>query len=172
MPTVALNNLEPKIHNYAMMKVSQYYKDNGWNVELYHPLFENVYDKIYTFSLFDFTPKKYIPKNSVCGGTGFDLTTKLPKEIEESDLDYSICPDCDYSIVYFSRGCIRNCPFCVVRQKEGYIHSVEPNNLNPKGKYIQVQDNNFFANRERESNGILTRLESTSRPTRNRCKTT
>lgn len=31
-------------------------------------------------------------------------------------------------------------------QKEGYIHSVEPKNLNPNGKWVQVQDNNFFAN--------------------------
>lgn len=67
-------------------------------------------------------------------------------KITKCEYDWSLYPDCDYSILWFSRGCIRNCPFCVVREKEGYIHSVEPLNLNPNGKYVKVMDNNFFAN--------------------------
>ena len=81
------------------------------------------------------------------GGTGYDVKSRLPEEIERSTaMDYSIYPNCDYSIQFFSRGCIRKCPFCLVREKEGYIHPVEPVDLNPNGKYIQVLDNNFFAN--------------------------
>ena len=82
----------------------------------------------------------------VTGGTGFDIQSQLPSDIEKCQYDWSLYPDCDFSLIWFSRGCIRNCPFCVVRQKEGYIHSVEPKNLNPNGKYIKVMDNNFFAN--------------------------
>ena len=37
-------------------------------------------------------------------------------------------------------------PFLLVREKEGYIQAVEPVELNPKGKWIEVLDNNFFAN--------------------------
>lgn len=129
-----------------MMQVSQYYKNRGDEVEIYSPLFHDSYDKVYAFSLFDFTDKSYVRKDMICGGTGFDVKSRLPKEIEDSDLDYSIFPNCDYSIIWFSRGCIRNCPFCVVREKEGSIHSVEPKNLNPNGKFIKVMDNNFFAN--------------------------
>ena len=143
---IGLYNLEPNINNSAMMQVSQYHKDRGDEVYMYSPLYHGWYDKVYAFSLFDFTPKNYVRDDMVCGGTGFDITSKLPKEIEESNLDYSIFPKCDYSIIWFSRGCIRNCPFCVVRQKEGYIHSVKPKNLNPNGKFIKVMDNNFFAN--------------------------
>lgn len=143
---IGLYNLEPHINNSAMMQVSQYHKDQGDEVHMYYPLYHDWYDKVYAFSLFDFTPKDYVRSDMVCGGTGFDISSKLPFEIEESDLDYSIFPDCDYSIIWFSRGCIRNCPFCVVRQKEGYIKPVEPKNLNPHGKYIKVMDNNFFAN--------------------------
>jgi len=33
----------------------------------------------------------------------------------------------------------------VVRRKEGKIKVVEPKNLNPNGRYIKIQDNNFFA---------------------------
>ena len=105
-----------------------------------------MYDKIYAFSLFDFTDKGYCTPDMIKGGTGFDVKSRLPKEIEDSDLDYSILPECDYSIIWFSRGCFRNCPFCVVRKKEGYIKPVEPKNLNPNGKFIKVMDNNFFAN--------------------------
>lgn len=143
---IGLYNLEPNINNSAMMQVSQYYKENGHEVYIYSPIFHDWYDKIYAFSLFDFTPKDYVRDDMICGGTGFDITSKLPKEIEQSNLDYSIFPDCDYSIIWFSRGCIRNCPFCVVRRKEGKIQSVTPKNLNPNGKFIKVMDNNFFAN--------------------------
>lgn len=120
-------------------------------IYIYSPLFHDFYDKVYAFSLFDFTPKDYVRKDMICGGTGFDIKSKLPAEIEACDLDYSIFPDCDYSIIWFSRGCFRNCPFCVVREKEGYIHPVKPKNLNPNGKFIKVMDNNFFANPEWQS---------------------
>jgi len=141
---IGLMNLEPKFVNSAMMQVSKYYKDRGHQVWEYHPLFN--YDKIYAFSMFDFTDKSFVTDEMIVGGTGFDVTSRLPKEIEESDYDYSIFPSCDFSMVWFSRGCFRNCPFCVVRQKEGNIHPVEPKNLNPNGEYIKVMDNNFFGN--------------------------
>lgn len=143
---VGLYNLEPWINNSAMMQVSMFHKQRGDNVWVYSPLFHQCYDRVYAFSLFDFTDKGYVTSDMICGGTGFDVSSRLPKEIEDCDLDYSIFPDCDYSIIWFSRGCFRNCPFCVVREKEGYIRPVEPKNLNPNGKYIKVMDNNFFAN--------------------------
>ena len=85
----------------------------------------------------------------VRGGTGYDIKSVLPAEIDAvRNPDYSIYPNCDYSIQFYSRGCIRKCPFCCVREKEGYIHAVEPMELNPKGKWIEVLDNNFFASPE------------------------
>lgn len=128
------------------MQVSAYHKARNDDIYIYSPLYHDSYDKVYAFSLFDFTPKDYVRSDMICGGTGFDITSKLPPEIESCPYDWSLYPDCDYSIIWFSRGCIRNCPFCVVRRKEGYIQSVEPKNLNPNGEYIKVMDNNFFAN--------------------------
>lgn len=145
---IALYNLEPKIVNSAMMQVSAYHKNKGDQVYTYYPVLHDSYDRVYAFSIFTFTPKKYIKKDMIVGGTGFGPTIKLPEEIEEAPYDWSLYPDCDYSIAWFSRGCIRNCPFCIVREKEGYIHSVKPKNLNPNGKFIKVMDNNFFANPE------------------------
>lgn len=143
---IGLYNLEPKIVNTAMMQCSKYHKQVGDLVKIYNP-FEK-FDRIYAFSIFNFTDKGYVTKEMIRGGTGFDVNSKLPKEIEEVNYDWSLYPKCDFSIVWFSRGCIRNCPFCVVKKKEGYIHSVKPKNLNPNGKFIKIQDNNFFANPE------------------------
>lgn len=143
---IGLYNLEPAIVNTAMMQVSTYHKLNNDDVYTYSPLFHDEYDKIYAFSIFDYTDKGYVRDDMIIGGTGFDIKSKLPVEITKCEYDWSLYPDCDYSILWFSRGCIRNCPFCVVREKEGYIHSVEPLNLNPNGKYVKVMDNNFFAN--------------------------
>ena len=146
MMKIGLYNLEPAIVNTAMMQVSTYHKLNNDDVYIYSPLFHDEYDKIYAFSIFDYTDKGYVRDDMITGGTGFDIKSKLPVEITKCEYDWSLYPDCDYSILWFSRGCIRNCPFCVVREKEGYIHSVEPLNLNPNGKYVKVMDNNFFAN--------------------------
>ena len=143
---IGLYNLEPHIVNTAMMQVSMYHKNQGDDVQIYSPLFHNNYDRVYAFSIFDFTSKEYVRKDMITGGTGFDIQSRLPSRIESCDYDWSLYPKCDYSIIWFSRGCIRNCPFCVVRQKEGYIKPVNPKNLNPNGKYIKVMDNNFFAN--------------------------
>lgn len=111
----------------------------------WNPLYD--YDKVYAFSLFDYTDKKtFVTPDMITGGTGFDINSRLPREIEEADYDWSLYPDCDFSMIWFSRGCFRKCPFCVVREKEGNIHPVKPKNLNPNGKYIKVMDNNFFAN--------------------------
>lgn len=132
------------------MQVATYHRERGDLVYIYDEHNHNSYDKIYTFSLFNFTDKKKVRSDMLCGGTGFDYTIQLPPEIAKCDYDWSLYCDCDHSIIWFSRGCIRNCPFCIVQDKEGIIHPVEPKNLNPNGKYIKVMDNNFFANPEWE----------------------
>ena len=133
---------DSKIANIPLMKISSYYK----NVEWYLPLMHQHYDKIYYSKVFNFTPHVDREDEMNVGGTGHSLSITLPDEIEKCQPDYSIYPDCDYSLQYFSRGCIRKCEFCVVPEKEGKIHPVEAMDLNPKGKYIRILDNNFFAN--------------------------
>lgn len=137
--------------NFALMKISAYHKAQGDCVEWADPLFGGGYDKVYMSKIFTFTPD--YPYEFDCevikGGTGYDVKSRLPKEIEEGTaMDYSIYPECRYSIQFFSRGCIRKCPFCLVNEKEGYIHPVKPVELNPNGEWIEVLDNNFFANPE------------------------
>ncbi len=108
---VGLLNLEPKYKNLALEKIRLYHTLQGDTVEDYFPLKSNQYDKIYCSSIFTFTPKRNLPPNAICGGTGFDLTTALPPEI------YEMKPHLNFGFTV--RGCGRNCRFCVVPRKEG-----------------------------------------------------
>lgn len=135
--------------NFALMRISAYHKAKGDNVEWATPLFGN-YDRVYQSKIFTFTPDKtdFDGRCEVIrGGTGYDVRSKLDPLMEDTtEMDYSIYPQYPFSIQFLSRGCIRRCPFCLVHDKEGSIHSVHPAQLNPNGKWIEVLDNNFFAN--------------------------
>jgi len=147
---IGLIDVDGKYPNIPLMKISTFYKKKGYKVE-WAALgkYEKIYaSKIFTFSK-DFMQGLWQANEIIKGGSGYDITSKLPNEIEKvKNIDYSIYPNINYSVQFFSRGCIRNCPFCVVRKKEGYINPVEPMDLNPKGGRIEVLDNNFFANPE------------------------
>jgi hypothetical protein len=138
--------------NLALMKLSAFHRVKLDNVE-WASIFGD-YDRVYYSKIFT-ESKDYNyclnTKESVKGGTGYDLKLNLPDEVNECDPDYSIYPQVNYSIQFFSRGCIRKCPFCVVPEKEGFIHSVKPMALNEKGEWIEVLDNSFFANPEWET---------------------
>lgn len=109
--------------NYAIMKISAYHKAAGDTVEWWNPLYQ--YDRVYSSKVFDFTPTDpYLPEDTIRGGTGYrdlPMDKKLPPEIDNMFPDYSIYPDCDYAIGYLTRGCIRQCRWCIVPQKEGRI---------------------------------------------------
>ena len=108
--------------NYALMKISAWHKKNGDTVEWWNPLLQ--YDKIYSSKVFTFTPENpYLPPNTIKGGTGYGIYDSLPDEIDDMFPDYSIYPKVNYAIGYLTRGCIRNCPWCVVPKKEGKIRA-------------------------------------------------
>ena len=138
--------------NLALMKISAYHKSKGEQIEWAMPLM-GYYDTIYASKVFtftpDFNPLEFNANEIIKGGTGYDIAKQLPKEIESVRTpDYSIYPQHQFSIQFYSRGCIRKCLFCLVNAKEGKIHAVEPMDLNPNGKWIEVLDNNFFASPE------------------------
>lgn len=106
--------------NYALMKISAWHKAQGDNVEWWNPLL--TYDRVYSSKVFTFTPENpYLPENTIKGGTGYGILDELPPEIDEMFPDYSIYPKVNYAIGFLTRGCIRNCPWCVVPKKEGKI---------------------------------------------------
>ena len=135
--------------NLALMKIAGWHKSNGddvdWAFHFAH------YDRVYKAKVFTFTPDDETAIDAdeiVKGGTGYDIASHLPEEIDAwTKPDYSIYGFA-FSIQFYSRGCIRHCPFCLVNDKEGNIRPVTPMELNPGGKWIEVLDNNFFANPE------------------------
>ena len=133
--------------NFALMKIASYHRQRGDEVEWVNG-FER-YNRIYKSKVFTFTPDDltaYQADEIIQGGTGYDIKSRLPDEIEaHRGLDYSIYPQHPFSIQFYSRGCIRHCPFCLVHDKEGGIRSVDPVTWNPKAEWIEVLDNNFFA---------------------------
>lgn len=136
--------------NLALMKLSAWHKAQGDTVGWYTPLFSQP-DKIYASKVFTFT-QDFIDyagcdPEPIKGGTGYDVKSKLSPEIDNMLPDYSIYPQYKHAIGFLSRGCIRNCDFCLVRQKEGYIHAYNDITRISSGRdTVVLMDNNFLAN--------------------------
>ena len=132
--------------NLALMKLSAYHKSIGDNVEWWNPLL--AYDRVYSSKVFTFTPEcQYLPENTIKGGTGYGIMDELPQEIDDMFPDYSIYPHCDYAIGFLTRGCIRNCPWCIVPKKEGKIRPYKTwrDIKRPDSNKIVFMDNNILA---------------------------
>jgi tRNA A37 methylthiotransferase MiaB len=114
---IGLFGVDPKYHNLALMKISAWHKSFGDRTELYNALMKETYDRVYVSKIFSKRSNKegYIPENSIIGGSGYSLKTVLPYDMEHIMPDYSLY-NLDYSLGFTSRGCIRNCSFCIVRQ--------------------------------------------------------
>jgi len=133
---ILLIDADSKIPNIALMKLSTYYKSRNYEIKLMrlniayypsllkksHQIDTSNYHKAFCSIIFPGSRRYVHGDNIIYGGTGFNLKTKLPHIIESCKPDYSIYPDCQYNYGYISRGCIRNCSFCFVPEKEGYIY--------------------------------------------------
>jgi hypothetical protein len=136
---IGILNLEPHIMNLALEKIAMYWKLRGAEVEPYDALWHDSFDEIYCSSIFTFTDKQNIPANAIRGGSGFDLTTKLPGYIE------MMKPKINYG--FTTRGCIRKCSFCFVPEKEGNIRVVGDiyDFWDGESKELIIMDNNILA---------------------------
>jgi len=145
---IGLFDIDSKYHNLALMKISAYHKRKGDEVEFYNSLWGYTYNIIYCSKIFRKSHKNdgYIRKRMVCGGSGFEYLTLLPKYIEHIKPDYELY-DLKYSLGFTTRGCIRKCKFCIVPEKEGKIreHAEVEEFLNPKSNIVVLLDNNFLA---------------------------
>lgn len=122
---VGLIAVDSNFPNLALMKISAWHKGEGDSVEWYNPF--NQYDIVYMSKIFSFTPDygqwitntKHIRK----GGTGYDLCSVLPEEMEFVTPDYSLYPSIDNKTAYgfLTRGCPNKCKWCVVPRKEGNV---------------------------------------------------
>lgn len=107
--------------NLALMKISAYHKNRGDSVE-FATMFE-YYDILYKSKVFTFTPDNeycYQADKVIQGGTGYDITVKLPDEIDLICPDYSLY-NCEHAYGFLTRGCPNKCSWCIVPKKEGNI---------------------------------------------------
>jgi len=105
-----------------LMKISSYHKMIGDQVEIMQPYVH--YDQIYVSKVFSNSPDyKYRlnADNIIKGGTGYPGGDNLPDNIEHIYPDYSLYPSLtnDAAFGFLTRGCPRNCEFCIVTDKEG-----------------------------------------------------
>ena len=109
--------------NLCLMKLSAYHKARGDHVEWWRP--DGYYDRVYKSRVFTDTYSKDTitvtnADEVICGGTGYGLGPNLPDAVEHTYPDYSIYPQFSgIAYGFLSRGCPRNCGFCLVSDKEG-----------------------------------------------------
>ena len=138
--------------NLCLMKISAYHKARGDTVEWWNGL--EHYDIVYKSRVFtdEYTQDENTTINAdkvIEGGTGYGLDNKLPYEIEHIYPDYSLYPKLtkDTAYGFLTRGCPRDCHFCIVSKKEGK-QSQKVADLSEfwKGqKYIKLLDPNLLA---------------------------
>lgn len=146
---IALHNADKtNFPNLPLMKLSAYHKRKGDQVDWYIPIMKEYYHRVYSSKVFSFESNDILlPKETIKGGTGYNSDSVLPQEIEHIMPDYSLYPAFKGSLGFTTRGCIRNCPWCVVPKKEGNIKAhadIEEFIRNDSNKVI-LMDNNILA---------------------------
>lgn len=147
---IGLVAVDSQYPNYALMKISAYYKKHYCYVEWANS-FEH-YDIVYKSKIFNFTPDDMFAYNCdvlLKGGTGYSLYTELRSDIEYMQPDYSLYPQIDSKTAYgfLTRGCPNKCKWCVVPIKEGNIKpymDVEEIAIGGRTNLI-LMDNNVIA---------------------------
>ena len=148
---IGLIAVDSSFPNLALMKIARFHRSRGDTVEWYTPF--DHYDKVYMSKVFSYTEDygQYITnaKEIIKGGTGYDLTTTLPDEIDRLQPDYSIYPSIDKKTAYgfLTRGCPNRCKWCVVPKKEGNVKPyMDVDDIAIDGRTnLILMDNNILA---------------------------
>ncbi len=127
--TVLLIDVDGRLPNLALMKLSAYHRQKGHTVRLEkRDCFLEGPDRVYASTVF-YTPLsvrrnrrllRHYGDKLTLGGTGEDISSHLPDAVEALHADYTLYPELgDRAIGFITRGCPFDCPFCVVPPKEG-----------------------------------------------------
>ena len=146
---VSLLDLDGKMENLALMRLSAYHKSLGDEVSLTR-LRGKVScsveaDAVFVSCLFSWNKSKanFLRRKlrATVGGTGYDLEATVP----DVEPDYSLYGE-DRAVGFISRGCENRCPWCVVWRKEGGLHRVSTaESIIGARKEAIFLDNNFLA---------------------------
>lgn len=153
-----------KLVNLAGAKLAAFHRSQGdhvvvrraGNISALQPqLGDPKWDRVYGSLIFKSTlpvavAAQHLYPQIVLGGTGWDIATRLPPEVEAAAPDYSDYPLHTYSIGFTQRGCRLECGFCVVPIKEGANrHEATLREIWRGGKWpkqLVLLDNDFFGN--------------------------
>jgi hypothetical protein len=144
-------------HNFPsvpLMKLAAFHRQKGDSVEWAIPI-ESGYDKVYMSKVFTFTAddnSPYCGAEIVKGGTGYGIDNKLPDDVERLCPDYSLYSNFNEAYGFLTRGCPRNCPFCLVSQKEGIVSRqvADLSDFVTSQSKIKMLDPNLLACSDRE----------------------
>lgn len=161
---IHLIDVDSKIPNIALMRLSTYHKQQGNVVTLSKGANAPIPcdpepDVCYASIIFrknahalDNFHWNFPDTQLIIGGVGYSLESRLPQEVEACPPDYSLYHDCDSSYGFSSRGCVRRCGFCVVPKAaaEGTWHKDQHPEIwySPKFQKITFLDNNILADPE------------------------
>ena len=150
---ILLIDVDGRLPNFALMKLSSYHKGQGrevilgrGNCRLKGP------EAVYASAIFHnhvtdkriATLRRYYGESIILGGSGVDLKLRLPANIEKLSPDYDLYPNLgDRAIGFLTRGCPFRCPFCIVPVKEGQPRQVRDLDtlLAGRHKLILLDDN-------------------------------
>jgi hypothetical protein len=146
-----LVDVDSKIPNLALMKVSARYKMEG-----YETGFDITNPSLIVASIVfsknswkaDAIRSMYPGVPLLVGGSGYRLGLNLPDIVEFIRPDYDLYPS-TYSQGFTTRGCGRNCHFCIVPKKEGkLVRWQHPKDFHD-GRFdtIYLMDNNWLMDR-------------------------
>lgn len=176
---IGLIGLDGKLPNLALMKLSTYWQRQGAQVFLNDAVPRDA-DRVYVSVIFAKNRRKaealrtHFTGEVLFGGTGWDLTTVLPDEIEACRPDFALYSADEIErriqggigsrakkrvkaeeivtagLGFLNRGCVRTqaaCPFCVVPSKEGSLRRVADLDeiINPASNRLILLDNNLTA---------------------------
>lgn len=173
--------------NLACMKLSGFHKKKG-NIVTLLLSYEDIksFDKVYISKVFTDTeiPREILELPNVeYGGTGFfyDKAPPLPNEVEHHMPDYHLYDDwvneqlqngvrklhlkyyIDYSIGFTTRGCFRQCEFCVNKNyNKVYKHSPLEEFLDANRKKICLLDDNILGYKNWKE--TIQELKDTNKP--------
>lgn len=171
---IGLIDIDSKIPNLALMKISNYYKSLGEEVEFVEP--NKDYEKIFASAIFTRSKEEcekllemYGDKIEI-GGTGWDLKKELDPVIHQMKPDYNLYTAeiiaarmkgigtkehklkkatviVNAGMGKTSEGCVNKCAFCFVPKKEGEFRQASEikDIINPRSNVIILHDNNLTA---------------------------
>jgi len=149
-------DVDSKIPNLALMKLSSFYKSKGYcsilsrkprriSADLYFA--SAIFNSGKSLELIGRLTQVYGDR-MIVGGTGVDLEMSLTEEADRCFPDYALYAHTDYALGFLTRGCNKRCAFCVVPKKEGELR---PNyatldSFVPKNQQkVMLLDNNLLA---------------------------